>query len=197
MNRIDCKHWFFIFALCFNWTLSTQSLAQAESKSVDTKKVHAAIKKMLNFALRKKNQESLKYIGVDTMVHMLLGHQEKNISSEQKEKFKELVKRNIELRAFPIVEEHFKSVDIPLEKPQVKNEQIWVKSSLLWGGSEQVNFTWILQKVDGQYVITDFLNSKGQSSMVQNQKKIQKMIETDGMDKLLSNFEEQLTKLKK
>lgn len=166
-------------------------------QDAESKKVHASIKKMLNFALRQKPDEAMKQVGVEQMSKFLLGNKADKATPEQRQKFKELVRKNIELRAFPVVEEHFKSVDIPLEKAVFKGSEARVKSSLLWGGSEQVSFTWILSKDGDKYVITDFINSKGQSSMEQNQKNVQKVIETEGMDKLLANFEEQLSKIKK
>lgn len=156
----------------------------------------STIKKMIGFIRYKKNEKALRYIGVQQISQFMLGKNYTKITPAQKTKFHWQVGKFIELRAFPQAYKYFKDIDLSFDKPKIKGRKAQVKSSLLYAGSEQMIFTWVLTKVGNKYLVTDFLNEKGVSSMKTNRdRQVLPLYKKQGMPGVLDRFDKLIKKL--
>lgn len=123
------------------------------------------IKKMTGFIRYGRDDRAVASIGAEQISRYLLGSHYDHITPEQQTKFQENLKEIIKLRGFPLAMKYFKDIDISYDQPVENGDQSKVRSSILYAGSERIVFTWVLTKVGDTYLITDFLNERGESSM--------------------------------
>jgi ABC-type transporter MlaC component len=159
--------------------------------AADGKAALATVKKLVGFIRYEKNDLALRQVGLEPVSQYLLGGYYEQASAEQKARFQSLLGEYIELRAFPLALKYFKDIDLSYDEPAVQGDSVRIRSSLLYGGSEQVVFTWVLAEHAGQYVITDFLDQRGVSSMqVNRDKQIQPVLKQKGVPGLLQQMEQ-------
>lgn len=157
----------------------------------------ASIKKMVGFIRYEKNELALKQVGLEPVSEYLMGSYYGQATPDQRAQFQKLLGEYVELRAFPLALKYFKDVDLSYDEPVQKGDAYHVSSSLNYAGSEQLVFTWVLQEHDGKYVITDFLDSTGKSSMQTNRdKQIQPVLKQKGVAGLLKTMEQVVGKLR-
>lgn len=141
---------------------------------------------------------ALESIGSLQMAEFLLGDSAKRATPEQKEKFAKQIREYTRYKAFPLVSKYFKDIDLTYEPPVLNGDQARVQSSVVYSGSERLTFSWVLQKVGENYVITDFLNDKGTSSMQTNKDaQVQPTLKAKGIPGLLSVMDTAVAQVKK
>ncbi|MEQ9363014.1 MAG: ABC transporter substrate-binding protein [Leptospirales bacterium] len=184
------KRFFMILAI-IGLVLSTAPLAA----DADGKAALAAVKKMVGFIRYEKNGLALKQVGLVPVSEYLMGDFFAQATPAQRTRFQELLGEYVELRAFPLALKYFKDIDLTYDEPAVKGDVVHVRSSLLYAGSEQLVFTWVLAEHDGRYVVTDFLDSTNKSSMQTNRdKQIQPVLKQRGVDGLIKQMEQVVAK---
>jgi ABC-type transporter MlaC component len=73
-----------------------------------------------------------------------------------------------------------------------------VQSSVVYAGSERLTFSWVLTRVGDNYVITDFLDEKGTSTMQTNKdRQVQPTLKAKGIPGLLATMEGAVNQVKK
>ncbi|MCR9145401.1 MAG: ABC transporter substrate-binding protein [bacterium] len=163
--------------------------------AADGKSALASVKKMVGFIRYQKNGLALKQVGLVPVSQYLMGSYYDQATPEQRARFQELLGEYVELRAFPLALKYFKDIDLSYDEPTVKGDAVHVRSSLLYAGSEQVVFTWVLKEHDGKYVVTDFLDATNKSSMKTNRdKQIQPVLKQRGIDGLIKQMEQVVAK---
>ncbi len=161
----------------------------------DGKAALAAVKKMVGFIRYEKNDLALKQVGLVPVSEYLMGSYYSKATAEQRSRFQELLGEYVELRAFPLALKYFKDIDLSYDEPVVKGDAVHVRSSLLYSGSEQLVFTWVLAEHDGKYVVTDFLDASNKSSMKTNRdKQIQPVLKQKGVAGLIKQMEQVVEK---
>lgn len=177
-------------------TIAFLLMPHSVSSSVagEDKAIIKSLKALVVGARYNKAKIVLKYVGVQEMSQDLLGPHVNKVSKQQRDKFNTLIEDNVKLKAIPKLMEYFKDIDVPFGKPQIENGIAKVKSSVVWEGKERANFTWVLKKVKDTYVVTDIIKFDGRSYISSTGKRIRKMINSDGMDTVLSRFEKALSK---
>lgn len=172
--------------------LPAQDTSEAASKSL------AATKKLIGFIRYEKSDAAMALIGIDAMSRYLLGKTYAQAKPEDLQKFKSLLGEYVRLKAFPLALKYFKDVDLSYDQPVINGKEARIKSSLLYGGSEQIVFTWVLTEESGAYVVTDFLDMKGVSSMQTNRdKQIQPLLQKKGLVGVNAALEKLVADLKK
>ncbi|MCB1172543.1 MAG: ABC transporter substrate-binding protein [Leptospiraceae bacterium] len=150
----------------------------------------ATVKKLVGFIRYEKNDLALRQIGLQPVSQFLMGSHYEKATVAQRIKFQSLLGEYVELRAFPLALQYFKDIDPSYDAPVQKGQQMHVRSSLLYAGSEQIVFTWVLSEHEGQWVITDFLDQRGVSSMSTNRdKQIQPVLKAKGVVGLINQME--------
>lgn len=161
----------------------------------DTKAALSAVKKLVGFIRFEKNDLALKQVGLVPISRFLMGSYYDRATPEQQTRFQTLLGEYVELRAFPLALKYFKDIDLSYEEPVIKGRQVLIRSSLLYAGSEQVMFTWVLEQHDGQYTIVDILDNGGKSSILTNRdKQIQPVLKKNGVAGLLTQMEKVVAK---
>ena len=166
----------------------------------DSKAALSAVKKMIASIKSGLDDRALTYVGLDQISAYLLDKNYKKMSAEDLAHFRKDLGEFIQLRAFPLVVKYIDigSVGFSLDKPTFKKGKAYIKSSITWRASEQSTFTWVLEKVDGKYLVVDLLNIKGQSSMKANRdKQVLPLYRKGGAKLVLKKFDQLVTKLKK
>ena len=166
--------------------------------SADGDAALATVKKLVGFIRYEKNELAMKQVGLAPISEYLMGSYYEKATDAQREKFEALLGEYVELRAFPLALKYFKDIDLSYDEPVEKGDTVHVRSSLLYAGSEQIVFTWVLSEHDGQWVITDFLDNRGVSSMGTNRdKQIQPVLKAKGVDGLINQMEKVVTAARK
>lgn len=161
----------------------------------DGKAALATVKKMVGFIRYEKNNLALKQVGLVPLSQYLMGDYYAKATPEQQARFQGLLGEYVELRAFPLALKYFKDIDLSYDEPAFKGDAVHVRSSLLYAGSEQLVFTWVLAEHDGKYVVTDFLDSTNKSSMQTNRdKQIQPVLKQKGVAGLIEQMEKVVAK---
>ena len=172
-------------------------------------KVVAPIKKMIGFVRysdkAKTPQErkaledkALDNIGSDLMADYLLGSFQSRVTPEQKKRFADQLREYTRYKAFPLVIKYFKDIDLTYEPPVMDGDHARVPASVVYAGSERLSFTFVLTRVGDSYVMTDFINDKGASSMTVNRdNQVQPTLKSQGMAGLLNLMEKAVAQEKK
>lgn len=161
-------------------------------------KAIATVRKLIASVRLKANEKALGFVGLEQMCGYLLDKDYDKLTPEQKQKFQKLLGEYIELRAFPLAIQYIGKVDLSYDKPVFKENKVHVKSSVVYRGSERLVFTWVLTKVGENYLITDFLTIKGNSSLeTSRDKQVQPVYKKQGAEGLLKTLEAAVKKLRK
>ncbi len=143
-------------------------------------------------------QKAMEFVGIEEMTKMLLGSSYARAKPQELDDFRAKLAEYIQLKAFPVAIKYFKDIDISYGEPVVKGNQISVKSSIVYAGSERIEFTWVSTQLKDKIVLTDFLDEKGTSVMKANRDgQIQPLLRKGGMKTLLAQFEKILRSLRK
>jgi len=141
---------------------------------------------------------ALESVGSKQMADFMLGDFAAKATPEQKEKFAKQIREYIRYKAFPLVVKYFKDIDLTYEPPVIQGDKARVQSSVVYSGSERLTFSWVLTKVGDAYVVTDFLNEKGTSSMQTNRdQQVQPTLRAKGVSGLLSVMDNAVAQVKK
>ena len=176
---------FFLFSLFF-------SLLPLQSES-STKDPTPIVKKMIGFIRYKKNSNALSQIDTETYSSNLLKGEYESLSSDQKKEFEDAVKLYIENKSFPVALKYFDKVDINYEKPIFKGNFYEIPSSILYNGSQQIKFSWILTEKNGSFLISDFLVENKLTSEV-NREKLLAVLKKDGFVKMIEKLRDAASK---
>lgn len=172
-------------------------------------KVLAPIKKMIGsvrYSDKAKTPEerksledrALENIGSAQMAQFLLGPYADKVTAEQKKRFADQIREYTRYKAFPLVIKYFKDIDITYQPPIITGDTAKVLASVVYAGSERLSFTFVLTKVGDSFVMTDFLNDKGVSSMLVNRdNQVQPTLKTQGMPGLLTVMDRAVAQVKK
>lgn len=191
-----------VLAICL-FSISVQAQEETEQK------VLAPIKRLIGsvrYSDKSKTMadrialedRALESIGSMQMAEFLLGDFAERATPEQKEKFAKQIREYTRYKAFPLVHKYFKDIDLTYEPPVINGDQARVQSSVVYSGSERLTFSWILQKVGENYVITDFLNDKNNSSMQTNKEaQVQPTLKAKGVAGLLTVMDGAVAQVKK
>lgn len=191
------QHLSYALTLALSLLLLPVALPAQDPGEVATKSL-AATKKLIGFIRYEKSDQAMALIGIDAMSRYLLGATYAQAKPEDLQKFKSLLGEYVRLKAFPLALKYFKDVDLSYDQPVVKGKESRIKSSLMYGGSEQIVFTWVLTEENGAYVVTDFLDTKGVSSMQTNRdKQIQPLLQKKGLIGVNAALEKLVADLKK
>lgn len=132
---------------------------------------------------------ALDYLASERISRYLLGFDYEKASPEQRRRFIGYFREYIKLKAFPSALEYIRHIDLSYEKPVKKNGAFHIRSSILYRGSERIEFTWVLEKFGDRFLLTDFLDARGQSSMKSNRdQQVRPILRKKGMDGLLDQF---------
>lgn len=172
-------------------------------------KVLSPIKKMIGFVRysdkaktpeerKALEDKALDNIGSEQMAEFLLGPSAAKATPEQKKRFADQIREYTRYKAFPLVIKYFKDIDLTYEPPVMQGNTARVPASVVYAGSERLSFTFVLTKVGENYVMTDFLNDKGVSSMTTNRdNQVQPALKNQGMQGLLNVMEKAVAQVKK
>lgn len=102
-------------------------------------------------------------------------------SSAERKEFEDAIAEYIVNKAFPIAVKYFDKIDITYEKPILKDKRIRIGSSILYKGSDQVSFAWILSEIDGNWYITDFETEGKLATDINRTKNIEPSLKKNGV----------------
>jgi ABC-type transporter MlaC component len=148
----------------------------------------SSVKKMIGFIRYKKNDSAIKYIDTETFSKNLLKSEYDKLDSSQKSKFEITIHNYIKAKSFPIALKYFDKIDITYEKPIIKGKDAELPASLLYKGSEKIQFSWILVEKNGSFLVTDFLTDKKLASDI-NSKQLLPILQKKGFDELIRQIE--------
>ncbi|MDX1960523.1 MAG: ABC transporter substrate-binding protein [Leptospiraceae bacterium] len=149
-----------------------------------TKDPTETVKKMVGFIRYAKNEKALSFIDTATFSKNLLKKDYDSLKPEDKEGLESAVKEFITKKAFPKAAEYFTKIDLNYEKSKINGKEARVPSSLLYRGSEKIQFSWVLTEKDGKYLVTDFYND-GKLASETNGSKIKPIFDKDGIAKVI------------
>jgi ABC-type transporter MlaC component len=142
--------------------------------------------------------KALDNIGTDLMAQFLLGNFAAKATPEQKKRLADQIREYTRYKAFPLVIKYFKDIDLTYEPPVIQGETARVPASVVYAGSERLSFTFVLTKVADAYVMTDFINDKGISSMTVNRdNQVQPTLKSQGINGLLVKMDAAVAQAKK
>lgn len=148
------------------------------------------VKKMIGYIRYKKNINAIALIDTETFATNLLKGDYESLSSEEKKEFQDAVKVYIENKSFPIALRYFDKVDINYEKPILKGSIYEIPSSVLYNGSQQIKFSWILTEKNNSFLVSDFLTDGKLISDVNREKQILPLLKKEGFAKMLEKLKE-------
>nr|WP_232224659.1 ABC transporter substrate-binding protein [Leptospira fainei] len=151
----------------------TETIASPEESSLST------VKKLVGFIRYKKNDKALALINVGRFSELLIGTAK--FSSTERKEFEDAIAEYIVNKAFPIAVKYFDKIDITYEKPILKDKRIRIGSSILYKGSDQVSFAWILSEIDGNWYITDFETEGKLATDINRTKNIEPSLKKNGV----------------
>lgn len=151
----------------------------------------SVVKRLVGQIRYNRDERALEAIGLEPISRYLLGAAYAGASAEDRARFQALLGDYIRLNAFPTARQYFKDIDINYEAPVESGDITRIRSSIVYAGADRVSFTWVLTRVNGRYVITDFLDSRGQSSMASSRdRQVQPLLRSGGMPALLAKMQE-------
>lgn len=155
------------------------------------------VRKMLASVRLKKFDRALQYVGLDEMGAYLLADNYQKLTAAQKTKLSTLLGEYIKKRGFPLAVKYLGSVGLSYDKPTFEQGHVHIRSSVVYSGSERLVFTWVLARRDsGEYVVVDFRDAKGDSSMTKSRdKQILPVYKQRGADGLLKTLEGVIARL--
>lgn len=146
----------------------------------------STVKKLVLLIRYKQNDKALALIDTKTFSKNLLINNWDSISTEDQVEFENAMKGYLKNKSFPQALEYFDKIDINYEKPVAMGKQIKVGSSILYKGSENVTFAWVLNESGGKLLISDFILKSGKlASEVNREKQIQPAFEKKGIKELI------------
>lgn len=177
--------------------LITLTLLAGTPVAADGTAALTSVKKLVGFIRYEKNDKALEQVGLDAISEFLMGSYYTKATPEQKSRVSDLMGEYIELQAFPLALKYFKDIDLAYDEPKEQGKDVHIRSTLLYAGSERVVFTWVLTEVGGEWVVTDFLDERGVSSMkASRDKQIQPVLKKSGVDGLIAQLEKVVAKLR-
>ncbi|XDD51455.1 ABC transporter substrate-binding protein [Leptospira sp. WS92.C1] len=162
-----------------NATAPTEEAPSAEEQ------IGSTVKKLIGFIRYKKNDKAISIIHVKQFSSQLLKSSGKIADTDRKE-FEEAISEFIIHRSFPIAHKYFDKIDINYEKPVIKGDNATLASSIIWNGSERITFSWILNKIDGTWYVTDFLSEGKYASETNRVKSIEPSIKKNGIKQTIA-----------
>ncbi|TGL64160.1 ABC transporter substrate-binding protein [Leptospira sarikeiensis] len=164
-------------------TTQTESETASAQVSVEDQTL-AAVKKLIGFIRYKKNDKALALIHVGKFSEKLLG--DHKISASERKEFEEAIGEYIVNKAFPVALKYFDKIDITYEKPAVTGKQARIGSSILYKGSDQIKFAWILFESEGAWYISDFETEGKLATEINRTKNIDPSIKKNGIKGTIS-----------
>ncbi len=159
------------------------------ASSAETAEVEKTVRNTITLARQGRQQDALQNVGVESISKYLLGDEYARITSDQREKFQSLIREFVSKRALPQAMTLLKNRDadnIGFEPARKDGSRVYLPSSL---PGTDLKVTWVLQKEGRKFVITDFLDHHGESSMQRSRdKQIMPLYEKKGMDGLLETL---------
>ncbi len=179
--------------------VSGSLMSQAPAEPAQAPDAVSTLKKMIGFIRYGKDDRALAFVGAEQIARYLLTPANYDRATpQQKERFIGLLKEYIQLKAFPLALKYFKDIDLSYDQPVVTGDQHRIRSSLLYAGSEQIVFTWVLTKVGNDYFVTDFLNERNESSMQRSRdQQVLVLYRQSGMDGVNNQLQTIVNSLKR
>ncbi|MCB1178854.1 MAG: ABC transporter substrate-binding protein [Leptospiraceae bacterium] len=144
----------------------------------------SSVKKLVGNIRYKKNDKAIALIDIKSFCKNLLPGDYEKLSDGDKKKFEDAMKEYIQARSFPVALKYFDKIDINYEKPKKKGNETELPSSIMYKGSEKIQFSWILTNSSEGYLISDFL-IKGKLATETNRPKIESAYKKKGLDGLV------------
>ncbi len=129
--------------------------------------ITSSVKKLVGLIRFKKSDQAIAMIDTKTFSQSLLKSHWDNIDKEDQIEFEEAMKNFIKKKSFPIALEYFDKIDINYGKPKMNGKLGEQPASILYKGSDKISFSWILNQVNGKYLISDF-STEGKSASETN-----------------------------
>jgi len=145
----------------------------------------SSVKKLIGFIRYKKTDSALAMIDTKTYSRNLLKNNYDSLSADQQKELEEAVKGYLKAKSFPLALNYFSKIDINYEKPVISGKEAKVPSSILYKGSEKIQFSWVLQEKNGQYLITDFLNDGKLASDTYRTTQVEPVFKSKGFEGLV------------
>ncbi|WP_412758392.1 ABC transporter substrate-binding protein [Leptospira cinconiae] len=139
----------------------------------------SAVKKLIGFIRYKKNDKALALVHVGKFSEKLIG--DHKISALERKEFEEAISEYIVNKAFPIALKYFDKIDITYDKPTLNGKQSRIGSSILYKGSDQIKFAWILSEYEGTWYISDFETEGKLATDINRTKNIEPSIKKNGI----------------
>lgn len=155
------------------------------------------VKQTIAMAQQGNTEGAMKNVGVEQMSRYLLGAEYDNVTPEQQSRFQKLIYEFVSLRGLPQAIERLGDRDpetIEFAAARQDGNRILLPSKL---PGTTLSITWILEKVGRRFVITDFLDPRGNSSMQRTRdKQIQPLYRRKGMEGLLTTLDKAMARLR-
>lgn len=166
----------FLFAQDTQTTSEPQNTSQEVSAEEQTL---SAVKKLIGFIRYKKNDKALALVHVGKFSEKLIG--DHKVSATERKEFEDSISEYIVNKAFPIALKYFDKIDITYDKPSVNGKQARIGSSILYKGSDQIKFAWILSESEGAWYISDFETEGKLATEINRTKNIEPSIKKNGI----------------
>ncbi|AOP33588.1 toluene tolerance protein [Leptospira tipperaryensis] len=157
----------------------------SEETPSDSEQISSTVKKLIGFIRYKKNEKAIAIIHVKQFSNQLLKSSGKIADADRKE-FEDAISEFIVHRSFPIAHKYFDKIDINYEKPVIKGDNATLASSIIWNGSERITFSWILNKIEGTWYVTDFLSEGKYASETNRTKSVDPSIKKNGIKQTIA-----------
>ncbi|EQA45321.1 toluene tolerance protein Ttg2D [Leptospira broomii serovar Hurstbridge str. 5399] len=165
--------------MLFSEEVQPTSAPPAETTVSPEESSLSTVKKLVGFIRYKKNDKALALIHVGRFSESLIGASK--FSDGERKEFENAIAEYIVNKAFPIAVKYFDKIDITYEKPILKDKRIRIGSSILYKGSDQVSFAWILSEIDGNWYITDFETEGKLATDINRTKNIEPSLKKNGV----------------
>lgn len=188
----------FLAAMLMSFLLAMPASAQDLSADLDGNLAIRTVKKLLVSIRLNKNDKALAYMNLNEMSKYLLGQNYTKLNQKQQSHFESSLGKIIQLKAFPWARKNIGSIGLSYDKPVIKKNRVHVLSTLVYAGKERISFTWVLGKFADNYLVTDVLNIKGQSSLKESRdRQIIPVYKKRGAKGLLERMDSVIQKLQK
>ncbi len=166
--------------LVFSQEQTAPPTTEATSTEVSSEdQALAAVKKLIGFIRYKKTDKALALIHVGRFSDKLIG--DAKFSASDRKDFEQAIGEYIVNKAFPVALRYFDKIDITYEKPSINGKQARIGSSILYKGSDQIKFGWILSEIEGAWYITDFETEGKLATEINRTKNIEPSIKKNGI----------------
>jgi ABC-type transporter MlaC component len=119
------------------------------------------VKKLVGLIRFKKNEQAIELIDVKTFSKNLFKQHWEKLDPKDQDEFIEAMSIYIKNKPFVTAREYFDKIDINYAKPKTKGKSIEIPSSIIYKGSDKINFSWVLSEESGKMKIVDFIDPKG------------------------------------